>query len=333
MWHCLRHKGVAEKYINIIKDMYLGSQTTVRTAAGNTEPFEVRVGLHQGSALSPLLFSIVIDVLTEQVRRNAPWNILYADDVVLLNETKDEAERELEKWREALEQRGLRVSRSKTEYLCIGEEKARPAVRLGEEEIAEVREFKYLGSTVQSDGGCKREVKKRTQAGWNSWRKVTGVMCDKRMPARLKGRVYTAVIRPAMMYGLETVPLTKRQEKEMEVAEMRMLRWSLGWTREDKIRNEKIRRMTQVEQLSVKARERRLRWFGHVKRRDETYVGKRVMKMEVDGKRKRGRPKLRWVDVLNADMRDLELEEDDALDRQVWACAIRYSNPANRGTS
>ena len=329
----MRDKGVSEQFITIAQDMYEESKTTVCSAAGMTEPFNVKVGLHQGSALSPLLFAIVIDALTEEIRREAPWNMMYADDVVLLNETKEEAERELERWRDALEKRGLRVSRSKTEYLCIGPEVNGPAISMGEDEIPEVKEFKYLGSTVQQDGGCNIEVRKRTQAGWNSWRKVTGVMCDKRMPARLKGKVYNAVIRPAMAYGLETLPLTKRQVMDLEVAEMKMLRWSMGWTRKDRVRNTKIRNLARVEKMSVKTKQSRLRWFGHVKRRDESYVGKRVLNLEIEGRRRRGRPKGRWMDLVKTDMRELELEEDDALDRDLWRSAIHFSDPANCRTS
>ena len=48
-------------------------------------------------------------------------------------------------------------------------------------EVTKVKEFKYLGSTVQSNEECRSEVKKRIQAGWNSWRRVTGVLCDRRM--------------------------------------------------------------------------------------------------------------------------------------------------------
>ena len=66
-----------------------------------------------------------------------------------------------------------------------------------------------------------------------------------------------------MLYGLETVALTKKQESELEVNEMRMLRWSLGWTRKDRVRNDKIRSMTGVQKFSVKARESRLSWYGH----------------------------------------------------------------------
>ena len=333
VWYCLREKGVSEYLIDIVMEMYEGSKTTVKSAAGVTEPFNVKVGLHQGSALSPLLFAIVMDVLTEHIRREAPWNMLYADDVVLLNESKEEAERELEVWRDALEKWGLRVSRSKTEYLCIGPETNGPAIAMGVDEIPEVKEFKYLGSTVQQDGGCNIEVRKRTQSGWNSWRKVTGVMCDKRMPAKLKGKVYNTVIRPAMTYGLETLTLTKKQEMDLEVAEMKMLRWAMGWTRKDRVRNEKIRSLAKVQNMSVRTRQSRLRWFGHVKRRDESYVGKKVLNLEIEGKRKRGRPKGRWMDLVKANMRDLDLEEDDALNRDLWRSAIYLSDPANCRTS
>ena len=87
--------------------------------------------------------------------------------------------------------------------------------------------FKYLGSTVQESSGCEREVKKRMQAGWNGWRRVSGLICNRRLPARVKGKVYSSVIRPAMVYGLETVAVTKKQIEEMEVAEMKMLRFAM----------------------------------------------------------------------------------------------------------
>ena len=333
IWYCLRRKEVKEKYIRVVQDMYANCKTVVRTAAGTTEPFGVRVGLHQGSALSPLLFVAVMDEVTERVRREAPWNMMYADDVVLLNDTKEDAEKELESWREALERRGLRVSRSKTEYLCIGKQTEKAPIKIGSENLPEVEQFKYLGSTLEVGGGSGAEVKKRMQAGWNSWRKVTGVMCDKRMPAKLKGKVHKTVVRPAMLYGLETEAITKKHEEEMEVAEMNMQRWSMGWTRKDRVRNERIRGLTGVGGLPRKIRQDRLRWFGHVKRRDGDYVGKRVMEMEMDGRRKRGRPKTRWMDRVKDDMKSLELEEDDALDRRAWRCAIHYSDPADCGTS
>ena len=119
-------------------------------------------------------------------------------------------------WRYALERRGTKVSRSKTEYLCINGENDDETVKMEDTKVPRVKVFKYLGLTVQESGSCEREVKKRVQAGWNGWRKVSEVICDSRLPARVKGKVYCSVVRPAMVYGLETVAVTKKQVEEME---------------------------------------------------------------------------------------------------------------------
>ncbi|KAK3570592.1 hypothetical protein QTP86_023645, partial [Hemibagrus guttatus] len=268
LWYCMRKSGVAEKYVRVVQDMYERSRTVVRCAVGQTEEFKVEVGLHQGSALSPFLFAIVMDQLSEEVRQESPWTMMFADDIVICSESREQVEENLERWRFALERRGMKVSRSKTEYMCVNEREGSGTVRLQGEEVKKVQEFTYLGSTVQSNGECGKEVKKRVQAGWNGWRKVSGVLCDRKISARIKGKVYRTVVRPAMLYGLETVSLRKRQESELEVAELKMLRFSLGVTRLDRIRNEYIRGTAHVGRLGDKVREARLRCFGHVQRRD-----------------------------------------------------------------
>ena len=130
----------------------------------------------------------------------------------------------------------MKVSRSKTEYLCINGGNDDETVMMEDAKVPRVKEFKYLGSMVQESGGCEREVKKRVQAGWNGWRRVSGVICNRRLPARVKGKVYSSMVRPAMVYGLETLAVTKKQVEEMEVTEMKMLRFAMGVMRKDKIR-------------------------------------------------------------------------------------------------
>ncbi|KAK2896145.1 hypothetical protein Q8A73_015633 [Channa argus] len=323
LWYCMRTSGVAEKYVRVVQDMYESCKTVVRCVVGVTEEFKVEVGLHQGSALSPFLFALVMDRLTDEVRQESPWTMMFADNIVICSESREQVEENLERWRSALENRGMKLSRSKTEYMCVNERDPGGMVRLQGAEVKKVQDFKYLGSTVQSNGECGKEVKRRVQVGWNGWRKVSGVLCDKRVSARMKGKVFKTVVRPAMLFGLETVALKKRQEAELEVAELKMLRFSLGVTRMDRIRNEYIRGTAHVRCFGDKVREARLRWFGHVQRRNCDYIGRRMLRLELPGRRSRGRPKRRFMDVVREDMKLVGVSEEDAEDRVRWRHMIR----------
>ncbi|MES6826658.1 reverse transcriptase domain-containing protein, partial [Cutibacterium acnes] len=102
--------GVTSRYIDIVKDMYDGAIASVRTMRGETSEFAITVGLHQGSTLSPYLFALVMDVLTRHIQEEVPWCMLFADDVVLIDETREGVNAKLELWRGVLELNGFRIS-------------------------------------------------------------------------------------------------------------------------------------------------------------------------------------------------------------------------------
>ena len=147
-----------------------------------------------------------------------------------------------------------------------------------------------------------------------SWRKVSEVLCNRKLSAKVKGKIYKSVVRPTMLYGMETVAMTERQIGKMEVAELKMVRWALGVTRKDKIRNKYVRGTAKIAKLGDKLRNARLRWYGHVKRREEDYVGKRMMETVVPGRRKRERPRRRWMDLVREDMERVGGREGDKVD-------------------
>ena len=89
---------------------------------------------------------------------------------------------------------------------------------------------------------------------------MSGVLCDKTLSARVKGKIYKSVVRPAMLYGMETVAVTERQVGKMEVAELKMVRWALGVTRKNKIRNEYVKGIAKIAKIGDKLRNARLRW-------------------------------------------------------------------------
>ena len=87
---------------------------------GDSDDFPIKIGLHQGSALSPYLFALVMDEVTRDIQGDIPWCMLFADDVVLVDDSRARVNRKLEMWRHALESKGFRLSRTKTEYTRCG---------------------------------------------------------------------------------------------------------------------------------------------------------------------------------------------------------------------
>ncbi|KAH1216264.1 Calcium-transporting ATPase 10, plasma membrane-type [Glycine max] len=247
--------------------------------------------------------------------------MLFADDIILLGESREELNERLETWRRALETHGFRLSRSKSEYMeCKFNKRRRVSnseVKIGDHIIPQVTRFKYLGSVIQDDGEIEGDVNHRIQAGWMKWRKASGVLCDAKVPIKLKGKFYRTAVRPAILYGTECWAVKSQHENKVGVAEMRMLRWMCGKTRQDKIRNEAIRERVGVAPIVEKMVENRLRWFGHVERRPVDSVVRRVDQMERRQTiRGRGRPKKTIREVIKKDL------EINGLDRSMQAALV-----------
>ena len=117
------------------------------------------------------------------------------------------------------------------------------------------------------------------------------------MPVKLKGKVYKTVVRQALMYGADTWATTRRQEARLEVNEMRMQRWMCGVTRRDKNRNKHIRGTDNKSGASVQENYRNttevVRPCEKNERRAHHYIVRRMLDVDIPGKRRRGRPNLR----------------------------------------
>ena len=77
--------------------------------------------------------------------------------------------------------------------------------------LERVNTFKYLGATLAENGDLAAEMTHRIQSGWKNWKRVSGILCDRRLSLRVNGKVYKTVLRPAMMYGAETWAVKKAQ--------------------------------------------------------------------------------------------------------------------------
>ena len=106
IWWTLRKLGVEEWIVRLMQGMYARSRVCV--GEGYSEEFEVKVGVHQGSVLSPLLFIIMLEALSREFRSGVPWEDLYEDNLVIIAELLEECVRRLLTWKEAMEKKGLK---------------------------------------------------------------------------------------------------------------------------------------------------------------------------------------------------------------------------------
>ena len=103
LWWAMRSLGVPEWVVQTVQAMYIGPGSRVRINGLFSEEFSVNVGVHQGSVLSPLLFIIVMEALSREFRTGCPWELLYADDLVIIAETKDELFLKFAQWKQGIE--------------------------------------------------------------------------------------------------------------------------------------------------------------------------------------------------------------------------------------
>ncbi|XP_071688096.1 uncharacterized protein [Rutidosis leptorrhynchoides] len=196
IWKILRGRNIPSRYISVIRDMYEGAKSCVRTPVGNTEVFPIEVGLHQGSALNPFLFALILDELSRAIQECISWCLIFADDIVLVFESNEELNRRLEQWRVALEGNGLQISRQNTEYLrCdfyrnTDEQDDGVNIYIRDQILHPQTSFRYLGSMLHKSRRIDEDVSHRIKVGWLKWRAATGALCDRKIPLKLKGKFF-----------------------------------------------------------------------------------------------------------------------------------------------
>ena len=112
LWWAMRKVGVEEWIVRQMQAMYNKAGSRVRVGSEYSEEFEVGVGVHQGSVLSPLLFIIVLEALSRYFR-GVPWELFFADDLMIIATSLEECVECVKAWKEGLESKGLHVNMTK----------------------------------------------------------------------------------------------------------------------------------------------------------------------------------------------------------------------------
>ena len=148
-------------------------------------------------------------------------------------------------------------------------------------------------------------------------------MSDRHISKKLKGKVLGTCVTPAMLYGLETLPVSEKHQHRLQMCENNWVRRIAGVKRVDRRRMDELREEVGTQKcLMGRLVKSRLKWAGHVEQMKEDRLPRMAYVHQERGKRKRGRPRMRWRDCIERDMRKVELEDVDwrmvAQDRGQW---------------
>jgi len=125
-------------------------------------------------------------------------------------------------------------------------------------------------------------------------------------------------VQSSMLHGSETWPVRKENEVALERAEMRMVRWMCGVKLKDRVPSKELRGRLELEDIISVLQRNRLRWYGHVLRKEDNDWVKKCKEYEVEGTRPRGRPKKTWREIVEKDCIARGLNMEDTVVRSRW---------------
>lgn len=337
LWRVLLEMGVPLHLVLLMRQLYTEQEAAVRTEDGDSEWFKVKKGVRQGCILSPYLFNLFAEYIMRKANLEdcckgvriggmSLTNIRYADDTTLLAESSLDLTKAIKRVKEESERMGLYLNMKKTKIMTTSETPVK--ICFGDEEVELVDSFVYLGSLVTCKGMCDAEVKRRIALGRKAMNALGPIVQDKLTDVKLKVRLVKAMVFPVVLYGSESWTLRKAEEKRLEAFEMwcwrRILR--LSWMM--KVTNEAVLTCVQPgTSLLGLVYKQQLSYFGHMMRGEG--LEKMIITGHVEGKRRRGRQRARWLDgVAKVSGRSWQNLKEMVWDRTEWR---RQTHRVTRG--
>ena len=363
LWRILRSSfNLPQKVLSIIQALHRDSLASVRAYGKISEEFQVSSGVRQGCILAPTLFNLYFDLVIQMAleehqeegrgvrmaylrdgklvgnRRRFSQETLvsdleYADDMVLMANSWEDLRAMLESLEARCSDLGLTISCKKTKLLAVLPSDSYPKpspvlLRPGDDPIDVVSCFEYLGSIVSDDCSADGEIDSRISKASQAFRSLSRLLWhQKKIKCRSKLRIFSSVIMPTLLYGLETVALQEHHVSRLQSFVGRCLRVILGISLWERKRSTTIRKIGRQQRVSASLMGRRLRFLGHLHRLPDHRLPKKLLVCApVSGKRHAGGQKLRWNDLLVRDLRQCGMEtnwRECALSRPEWRCLVK----------
>ena len=367
IWRCLRHYGLPEKYVRIFQAFFNGTVSAVKVNGELTEWFDVKSGTGQGDIQGPPIFNFCINLAAELAEQNKVigrgavlqeatpshpgkdvMDTDYADDMALLDNTKEGLQETTDLLCKYTAYAGLKVNVKKTQVMAIGKgtsqrpytEKQTLNTVIEGQEIEQVSNFTYLGVKLSSDGTIDKEISTRIQKATGAFNQLNNIWINRNIRTPTKIRIYKAAVLTILLYGGEVWNTTQGHMKRLSVFHLRCLRRILRIRWYHRVSNEKVLEQAGITDIDVSVSAMRLRWYGHVVRMPEERLPNYLLNWTPShGKRSRGRPRKPWTSCVREDgvlftgNKDLSLVDmaEMANSRKKWREMILKKKERNCG--
>lgn len=308
MWSALTYKGIPDKIVIMIRELYRDAQCRVRFNGNESRSFVPGTGVRQGCVLSPTLFLLLLDCVLEQTNRDAPFGIRwtlsdflydidYADDICLMAHRFSDIEAKLSSLSENAKKVGLKINISKTKLMRIGTDIVTPLI-MNDQRIEDVDAFCYLGSKITKDGGSNADVTDRINKARVAFFSLSKIWRRNNISRKTKIRIFNCSVKSVLLYGCTTWSLTQATTRKIQTFINKCLRqiFNIHWP--DRISNEALLQRANSLPVHIDIRKRKWTWIGHILRRPQTEIARTALDWNPQGQRRQGRPRNTWVRCL-----------------------------------
>lgn len=338
LYQVMTEFGIPSKLVNLTKMAMKATICKVKIQGQLSQGFPVNRGLRQGDVISTILFNICLENVMRNIELNPGGTIFnrtvhylaYADDVDLVARSPQALAEAYEQLERGAKDIGLVVNVEKTKYMLASKRVSQvTSFKYRVNEFERVRDFQYLGSTVTESNDTTAEVRKRISAGNKSYFASLPMLKSKHLSRKLKLQIYTTIIKPVVLYGSEAWTLNKKEEEMLLVWERKILRKIFGPLCENgvwRIRtNKEVQDLYDNPNILSEMKSRRLQWAGHVERAPDNRTIKKLSRGKPEGRRNVGRPRKRWLDEVEGDLRKMGVRgwRSKAGDREEWRKIVK----------
>ncbi|CAG9839544.1 unnamed protein product [Diabrotica balteata] len=340
LYNAMNELGIPKKLICLIKVTMAKMLSAVKIQNDSSTPFQIHRGLRQGDALACQLFNVALEKVVRDANLDSRGTIFnrsvqilaYADDGDIITRTRARTAEILTELVAAAERMGLHINQNKTKFMATNTNTRAGNVDtnliINDQTFEAVNEFVYLGTSVNPNNNTSEEIKRRIIIANRCYYGLSKYLANKRLSQKTRIRLYRTLIVPVLTYGSEAWTLTKTDESAISIFERKVLRKIFGavcengiWRRRYNFELQNIYKHTfGGKDITTIIKRNRLQWAGHVARAPESNMIKKILTAQTVGMRRRGRPKLRWMDGVTQDAGKIGVGnwKIQARDRTEW---------------